>query len=124
MDSSTRGSITGRGRERAVTGWRRFRTNHGALAGLVCLVIVAAATAGARLLVSGDPWAIVAPPFLPPTWEYPLGTDTLGRSVLAGIVHGARVSLLIGLAAAGISTAIGVLIGAIAAYHGGWVDDL
>ncbi len=107
-----------------MTAWRRFRANQGALAGLACLLVVVATTAAARLLVSADPWAIVAAPFLPPTWDYPFGTDTLGRSVLAGIVHGARVSLLVGLGAAGISTGIGVVVGALAAYHGGWVDDL
>jgi len=88
------------------------------------MFVVVASTVGAPLLVGGDPWAIVGTPFLPPSWEYPLGTDTLGRSVLGGIVHGGRVSLLIGLSAAAISSAIGVLVGAFAAYHGGWIDDV
>jgi peptide/nickel transport system permease protein len=104
--------------------WRRFSANRGALGGVVCLAVVGALTLGARALAGPDPWAIVSRPFMPPTWEHPLGTDTLGRSVLAGLVHGARVSLLVGIAAALISTVIGVAVGAAAAFHGRWIDDL
>lgn len=51
-----------------------------------------------------------------------LGTDQLGRDLLAGIIHGARISLLIGIVAMGIATIIGVLFGALSGYFGGWVD--
>ncbi|MEM6744803.1 MAG: ABC transporter permease, partial [Pseudomonadota bacterium] len=54
----------------------------------------------------------------------PLGTDQLGRDILAGIFHGARISLLIGVIATLISIGIGVLIGAVSGYFGGWVDDV
>lgn len=58
----------------------------------------------------------------PFTGNHYLGTDAIGRDVLAGLVHGARISLTIGFVAAGIAIIIGVLLGAIAGYYGGWVD--
>ena len=56
--------------------------------------------------------------------EFPLGSDTLGRDILSGIVHGSRVSLLIGLAATAAALGIGVTVGAVAGYFRGWPDDL
>jgi peptide/nickel transport system permease protein len=61
-------------------------------------------------------------PFAPPSAEHWLGTDRLGRDVMAGIVHGARISLSIGFVAVGIALVIGVLLGALAGFFGGWVD--
>ncbi|HZV12970.1 MAG TPA: ABC transporter permease subunit, partial [Candidatus Kapabacteria bacterium] len=60
----------------------------------------------------------------PFTGDHYLGTDAIGRDVLAGLVHGARISLTIGFVAAGIAVIIGVLLGAMAGYYGGWVDIL
>ncbi len=59
------------------------------------------------------------PPFSPGHF---LGTDEIGRDVLAGMIHGARISLSIGFIATGIALLIGVLLGAAAGYYGGWVD--
>jgi peptide/nickel transport system permease protein len=61
-------------------------------------------------------------PFASPSAEHWLGTDRLGRDVMAGIVHGARISLSIGFVAVGIAVVIGVLLGALAGFFGGWVD--
>jgi peptide/nickel transport system permease protein len=61
-------------------------------------------------------------PFAPPSAEHWLGTDRLGRDVMAGIVHGARISLSIGFVATGIAVVIGVFLGALAGFFGGWVD--
>lgn len=63
-----------------------------------------------------------AAPFSEGDHSHVLGTDQLGRDLLAGIIHGARISLLIGIVAMGIATIIGVLFGALAGYFGGWVD--
>ncbi len=57
------------------------------------------------------------------TWKHPLGTDSKGRDMLAMIVSGARVSLLVGLIATGIAIILGTIIGVLAAYLGGWVDN-
>jgi len=80
---------------------------------------------GAPWLYPGDPWAMAADPNLPPfSPGYPFGTDMLGRDVAAGVVHGARVSLLIGAVATVAAVAIGTALGGIAGYCGGWVDDV
>jgi peptide/nickel transport system permease protein len=55
--------------------------------------------------------------------EFTLGTDMLGRNVLSGIVHGARVSLMIGVVSTAVAVLLGVLLGALAGFHGGWIDD-
>lgn len=59
---------------------------------------------------------------LPPSGEHWLGTDQLGRDVWSRMVYGIRVSLLVGLVAVGISTLLGLVLGAVAGYYGGWVD--
>jgi peptide/nickel transport system permease protein len=105
--------------------WRRYRRKSSAVAGLVLLGLILLVAAIGPLLVPGDPWAIVARPFLWPGQDaaHPLGSDLLGRDILRGIVHGARVSLLIGLSATVAALGIGVTVGACAGYFRGWTDD-
>ena len=69
---------------------------------------------------------LVTQPFVAPGQDaaFPLGSDMLGRDVLAGVVHGARVSLLIGLVATAVGLLIGMTIGALAGFHGGRLDEL
>ncbi|MBM3572476.1 MAG: ABC transporter permease [Alphaproteobacteria bacterium] len=104
--------------------WRVYRQNHGAVAGLVVLAAVALCAAIGPLLYPIDPFDMVGRPILEPFGPFPLGTDTLGRDIAAGLIHGARVSLLVGIAATLAATTIGVLIGAVAGYYGGRLDDL
>jgi peptide/nickel transport system permease protein len=61
-------------------------------------------------------------PFAEPSAAHWLGTDKLGRDVMAGVIHGARISLSIGFVAVGIAVGIGLTLGALAGYFGGWVD--
>jgi peptide/nickel transport system permease protein len=61
-------------------------------------------------------------PFAEPSSAHWLGTDKLGRDVMAGIIHGGRISLSIGFVSVGIAVCIGVTLGAISGYFGGWVD--
>ena len=61
--------------------------------------------------------------FLPPSVEHPLGTDVLGRDQVARVLYGARVALSVALVIVGLSVLIGVTLGALAGYFGGWVDD-
>jgi peptide/nickel transport system permease protein len=60
--------------------------------------------------------------FLPPSGVHWLGTDRLGRDVAAGMVHGARISLTIGLVVVAIQATIGIMLGGLAGYYGGWID--
>jgi len=104
----------------------RFARNRGALAGALVILGVAMAAILAPLFFPTDPLRIVAQPELWPGEDpaYPLGTDSLGRDMLAMLVHGARATLLIGLFASAVATTIGVGVGAIAGYFGGWVDEI
>ncbi|MDA8450516.1 ABC transporter permease [Acidovorax sp. NCPPB 3859] len=104
--------------------WRRFCRNKGAVFGLVVLMLVGLVTALGPFIAHNSPWDMVGMPFAHPGTEagLPLGTDTMGRDIFAGIVAGARVSLLIGVVSTVVSLLIGVSIGAIAGYFGGWVD--
>lgn len=104
----------------------RFAANRGALLGAAILLAVVALTVLAPLIYPGNPWQGVARPMLAPFRDaaYPLGTDMLGRDIAAGIAHGARVSLLVGLVSTAVAVLIGVTLGALAGFYGGWVDDI
>lgn len=104
----------------------RFAGHRGALAGALILLVVIGGAALADGLFPQDAMRIVATPELWPLQEpqHLLGSDAMGRDIAAMIVHGARASLLIGAFAALTATLIGVSVGALAAYYGGWVDEL
>lgn len=103
---------------------RAFSRHPSGMIGLVILLIVLALAILAPLLYPEDPWEMVGRPFAPPfTDGFLLGSDTLGRDVAAGIIHGTRVSLTIGVTSTLAAVLIGVLIGAMAGYWGGRVDD-
>lgn len=105
---------------------RAFVRNPTFVAGVAILTVFVLLALFADLLFPGDPLDMVGPPVLWPGQdaEFPLGTDSLGRDVLAGLVHGARASLLVGIAAAAIGLAIGMVVGALAGFFGGRVDAL
>jgi peptide/nickel transport system permease protein len=105
---------------------RIFFTNPNALFGVTFLSIMVLMAVFAPVLFPNDPLSMVATPFLWPGQDgaYPLGTDAMGRDVLSGIVHGSRISLFVGLAATALGLSVGVVVGAVAGYFGGWVDDV
>ncbi|MEM9604810.1 MAG: ABC transporter permease [Pseudomonadota bacterium] len=105
--------------------WRAFLTNHAAVAALVVLVVIVISAVIGPVLYPTDPFEMVWAPFSPPGQEgFLLGTDYLGRDLLAMIINGARVSLLIGLSAALVSIFIGVSVGALAGFYRGWVEEV
>jgi peptide/nickel transport system permease protein len=92
-------------------------------AGFIIIVVVFLLAMLAPIIAPNDPDDInVKAILLAPTWQHWMGTDGLGRDVLSRMLYGGRISLLVGLVAVGISTAIGILLGAIAGYYRGWVD--
>jgi peptide/nickel transport system permease protein len=95
-------------------------------AGLGVLACLALAALLAPLLFPGDPLAIVGPPLVPPFSEasFPLGTDRLGRSVGIELIYGARTTLLVAIASAATALGIGTLVGTLAAFFGGIVDEV
>jgi peptide/nickel transport system permease protein len=104
--------------------WRRYRRNRVAVAGLGVVVLLALLALFGPMLYSVDPFDMVGRPYSKPFGEFPLGTDVSGRDILAGIIHGAPVSLMIGVVASLVATVVGVLFGAVAGYYGGWIDDV
>ncbi|MFN3937663.1 MAG: ABC transporter permease [Gemmobacter sp.] len=105
--------------------WRRLLASPSAVIGMAILLAVALMSVAAPILYPAGPWAMVGRPFAWPgeIAGAPLGTDALGRDIAAGIFHGARISLLIGLAATAAALVVGVTVGAVAGYFGGWTDD-
>ena len=106
--------------------WDMFRRNQAALVALVILILIILVAAFGPRLYGRDPFDMVWAPFTRPgeNWDFILGTDYLGRDLLAMIISGARVSIIIGLAAAFVSVFIGVTIGALAGYYRGWVEEV
>jgi len=97
--------------------------NKKGLFGIIILLFVGSIAILADKLAPYDPYAIVAPPFQPPSPEHPLGTNDIGQDILSEVIYGARVSLYVGLTAASISTILGLVVGLIAGYFGGYVDE-
>lgn len=105
--------------------WKRFRKNTGAVVGLFFLLFLAFAAIFAGEISTHDPMEpSVGPRLQPPSKVFLMGTDNLGRDIFSGVVHGARVSLVIGFAAAITSVLLGGIIGSISGYFGGAIDDL
>ena len=105
-------------------GLSRFFRHKPAVIGLLLLVLVLLAAGLAGVLYPGDPFALVGKPFQPPFGDHLLGTDQLGRDLAAGLLHGARTTLLVGGVATVIATGVGVAIGGLAGYFGGRLDSL
>ena len=105
--------------------FKKALANPLAMAGFIIIVTVFLLAMFAPLISPYDPDDInVKAILLGPTWNHWMGTDGLGRDVLSRMLHGGRISLLVGLVAVGISTAIGILLGALSGYYRGWVDTV
>jgi ABC-type dipeptide/oligopeptide/nickel transport system permease subunit len=112
--------------------WRRFRRNKAGVAGLIIvLAVVFVGLFGdffAPYPAFPDPEALK--PFYngdvrtPPSSEYLMGTDVLGTDVFSDILHGTKYALYVGVVVTAITMAIAILVGAVAGYFGGWVDNL
>lgn len=104
--------------------FKKALANPLALAGFIIIVCVFLLAMLAPIISPYDPDNInVKAILLGPSTSHWMGTDGLGRDVLSRMLHGGRISLLVGLVAVGISTAIGILLGALAGYYRGWVDS-
>ena len=111
--------------------WRRFAFNPAAIFGSLVLALVIGAALAAPWVAPHDPAKqSLLRRFTPPVWQaggnasYLLGTDQVGRDVLSRIVHGARISLMVGVAAVMVSLVIGVTSGLVSGFIGGKVDTV
>ncbi|MDM7948053.1 ABC transporter permease [Hydrogenophaga sp.] len=102
----------------------KFLGNPRVLFGLAWLALVLVMAVFADLLAPVDPFAIVGSPFDRPAGQHIFGTDSLGRDVLAGVIHGSRTTLLIAVLATLAAVVFGTAVGALAGYFGGWIDDV
>ena len=107
----------------------RFVRNRVAVVGMVVLALMALAAIFAPVLTHAtaafDPSTTPTPNVLAaPSLQHPLGTDDLGRDVLARLLFGARVSLSVGVVSMLVAISVGVTIGAVSGYYGGWLDNI
>ncbi len=113
--------------------WARLKKDKLALAGLIIILVFVLLAIFAPLMPFIDPEAIesrrevggetLLPPYAP-SLKNLMGTDQLGRDILARVLYGIRVSLLVGVVARGLTMLLGVTLGVVSAYYGGWVDTL
>jgi peptide/nickel transport system permease protein len=105
--------------------WARFKRNRMAMTGLALVLGLFVLALLAPWLSPYDPDLIdLKQVLMPPSPSHLLGTDTLGRDVLSRIIFGSRVSLLVGFVAVGIATLIGLVVGSVAGYYAGVVDQV
>lgn len=104
---------------------QRFLRSPEGIAGLILLSCLVAMALLAPVFFPRDPLAIVGRPLTAPFTDasLPLGTDRLGRDVLAGLMHGARASLLVGIFAALVAILVGAAVGTVAGFAGGLIDE-
>ena len=125
------GSSTASVRRRRTPLLRQLVRSPKALIGAIMLLVIVLAAILAPWIVPHDPTAQdITSTLLPPAWmangngSYLLGTDVLGRDILSRTIYGARASLLIGAVSVLIASVIGVTIGVIGGFFGGWVEDV
>ena len=110
------------GRNRA---WQRFKRFKPGVAGLVFVVGLILLAVFAPVLAPHDPTDVQTRlRGAPPSAEFPLGNDSIGRDVLSRLIYGSRVALIVGFGAITIAVTIGVAIGATAGYVGGYLDQV
>lgn len=105
--------------------WRSFRKSKSAVVGAgIVIFFVLVAVIGPMLAPQGINEQNLAIRLLPPSGDYWFGTDDLGRDVFSRILHGARLSLTVGISSVVLSAFFGSLLGIIAGYYGRWIDTL
>ena len=111
--------------------WGDFTKNRGAVIGLALIVAVVLLAAFANVVAPHPPDLTNNAAFLrPPAWQtggswtYPLGTDAIGRDILSRLIHGARLSLAIGIAVVALAMVVGIAVGLVAGFVGGVTDTL
>jgi peptide/nickel transport system permease protein len=103
--------------------WKQYRKNRSAVLGLAILVFIALVAVFAPLLAPFAPHSVSMDTFESPNAGHWMGTDDLGRDTFSGVVMGARTSLLVGIVASFTSVSIGTVIGAVAGFSGGKIDE-
>jgi peptide/nickel transport system permease protein len=103
---------------------RQLIADKKSVAGLVLLILLTLSAILAPWIAPYDPNAMDFMMIEAPTWAHPLGVDDLGRDLLSRLIHGARVSLFVGVFPVAVALLIGGALGIIAGYYGGWIDSV
>ena len=110
--------------------WKRLKRNKLAMIGLTITTVLLIVAIFAPLIAPYNPrYAPVIEDgkvelsLQGPSWAHPFGTDKLGRDIFSRVVYGARISLMVGLITQGIALVLGITLGAVAGYYGGWIDE-
>jgi peptide/nickel transport system permease protein len=110
-------------KRRSATFWSRFRRHRLAVLGSALLLLLVISALAAPLIAQQDPYRVDLRAYrMAPTAAHPLGTDSSGRDVLSRTLYAGRISLSVGLVAVSLYVAIGVILGALSGFYGGWVD--
>jgi peptide/nickel transport system permease protein len=104
--------------------WRRYRADRSAVVGLAIVAVTLLVALSAPLLSPYSPFSLQQGVLQPPSPGYWFGTDQVGRDVLSNLIYGTRVALIFAIGVAGISLIMGVILGSIPGYFGGWIDDV
>jgi peptide/nickel transport system permease protein len=107
-----------------VLAWRRFRRHPGAMVGSIVLLIIILSIAFAFLSPYDPEKSDILNKYQPPSLQHPFGTDGLGRDLFTRVLYGGRISLFVGVMVMFITLLIGVPVGAIAGFFGGWIDNV
>lgn len=129
MNASATESVKKKYKKRSHAGevWRRFRKNKGALIGGSFILLLLLLALFGNVLYDYETDIVaqnIANRFIHPCWEHPFGTDHLGRDVFARMIYGIRASLPVGFVAVMISLVFGMVLGSIAGFFGGWLDNV
>jgi len=105
--------------------YRKIAESPGAAISVVVLVLLALMAILAPVISPRDPFATYIGPRLgAPSWQFPFGTDILGRDILSRIIHGSQLSLVVGILSAALSLVFGVILGSVSGYYGKTVDSI
>ncbi len=104
--------------------WRKLRGERKAMIGITIVIVLAVVAVLGPFLAPYDPDADDFDLFSPPSMDHPLGTDSFGRDILSRMLSGTQVSFTVGISVALLSLVVGVTLGLVAGYFGGWLDSL
>lgn len=123
LDEKTEQEMALPARGKRVSTWARLRRSPGAMIGLALIALLLfTALMSNKIASQGIDDQNLRQALLAPSSEHPLGTDEFGRDLLSRIIHGSRISLKVGITTTAVSALLGITLGALAGYYGGWID--
>src|SRR5919106_1380668 len=104
--------------------WQQLCRSKTGIAGLIIVLLLLMVAAFANVVASYNPTQTTRESLSFPSWQHPMGTDLLGRDVLSRVIHGSRVSVYVGVVSILLAIFVGIPLGTVAGFYGGWLDNL